>query len=120
MTPSSAAAAASASVCRLAGDFGTVLNSRLQDFAVEYSRKRPRTERTKMPVIGRLDGQVDEVIIRPISDRRRGEDPPADAADEATARAHRDTHAHAPPAANQTPPAVESSADADELPVWLL
>ena len=29
-----------------------------------------------MPVIGRLDGQVDEVIISPISRRRREEEPP--------------------------------------------
>ncbi len=71
-----------------------------------------------MPVIGRLDGQVDEVIIRPISERRRGEDAPADADDATDAQ-------QAPPAPQlstptHTPAAVESSADADELPVWLL
>jgi hypothetical protein len=69
-----------------------------------------------MPVIGRLDGQVDEVIIKPISERRRGEDAPAD--DTPDAR-------HAPPEPQTPPPthtqtAVESSAEADELPVWLL
>jgi hypothetical protein len=30
-----------------------------------------------MPVIGRLDGQVDEVIISPISRRQREEEPPS-------------------------------------------
>jgi len=69
-----------------------------------------------MPVIGRLDGQVDEVIIKPISERRRGEETPADADD--TADPRRDTRT--PPATTQTPPAGESSADTAELPVWLL
>jgi hypothetical protein len=67
-----------------------------------------------MPVIGRLDGQVDEVIIKPISERRRGEDPPDD--DTTNARRHKPPT----PATNQTPTDVESSADTDELPVWLL
>ena len=62
-----------------------------------------------MPVIGRLDGQVDEVIIKPISRR------PRDAEEET----------HAPPqpppdTSSQTPPPNESSAKTDELPVWLL
>lgn len=69
-----------------------------------------------MPVIGRLDGQVDEVIIKPISEGRRGAGPHADE----TAREPLDTPAPPKPATNQTPPAVESSADPDELPVWLL
>lgn len=69
-----------------------------------------------MPVIGRLDGQVDEVIIKPISEGRRGEDPHADE----TTRARPDAPAPPAPATTQTPPAVESSADPDELPVWLL
>lgn len=71
-----------------------------------------------MPVIGRLDGQVDEVIIKPISDRGRGEDAPADA-DDATP-AQQAPHAPRPATANQTPTSDESSAEADELPVWLL
>ena len=71
-----------------------------------------------MPVIGRLDGQVDEVIIKPISERGRGEDPPAEA-DDAT-RAQRTPHAPTTPAPTQTPADSESSADKDELPVWLL
>jgi hypothetical protein len=71
-----------------------------------------------MPVIGRLDGQVDEVIIKPISGRRRDEDPTADA-DDAT-RAQRTPPAPPTPAPTQTPTDVESSADTDELPVWLL
>jgi len=71
-----------------------------------------------MPVIGRLDGQVDEVIIKPISERRRGEDAPADA-DDAT-REQGTPPAPQHPAPTHTPPADESSNEADELPVWLL
>ena len=64
-----------------------------------------------MPVIGRLDKQVDERIISPISNRRRDEQPspPEPEGDEL------------PPATQtQTPSAGESSAKTDELPVWLL
>ena len=69
-----------------------------------------------MPVIGRLDGQVEEVIISPISRGGRGEEPsPSD----------KNAETPAPPdpperAPSQTPPPVESSANPDELPVWLL
>lgn len=69
-----------------------------------------------MPVIGRLDGQVDEVIISPIEQRRREEEPPPSPNDEATPEPY-DSHERAPV---QTPHAGESSAEADELPVWLL
>jgi hypothetical protein len=69
-----------------------------------------------MPVIGRLDGQVDEVIISPVSRRRREEGPPPAHKNEETSEPS-DTPDHAP---SQTPPADESSAEADELPVWLL
>jgi hypothetical protein len=69
-----------------------------------------------MPVIGRLDGQVDEVIIKPISERRRGELTPADE----TTDTQPDTPAPPQTITNQTPPSDESSAEADELPVWLL
>ena len=69
-----------------------------------------------MPVIGRLDGQVEEVIIKPISGRgreeeshnpaqSRGEPAPPDAAE---------------PAPAQTADGDESSAGGRELPVWLL
>jgi hypothetical protein len=61
-----------------------------------------------MPVIGRLDGQVEEVIINPVSRRPRGDE---------------ETPAPPPPSddtTSRTPPANESSADSDELPVWLL
>jgi hypothetical protein len=71
-----------------------------------------------MPVIGRLDGQVDEVIIKPISERRRGEETPADA-DEAT-DAPQPPPAPQKPAPTQTPNEGESSPDTTELPVWLL
>jgi hypothetical protein len=69
-----------------------------------------------MPVIGRLDGQVDEVIIKPISERRREEEPPAPPSAEKAP-----TPSDPPPSAPlQTPHPDESSAEADELPVWLL
>jgi hypothetical protein len=69
-----------------------------------------------MPVIGRLDGQVEEVIIKPISERRRGEEPPE------PPRAERAPEPPMPPerAPAQTPHPDESSAEAGELPVWLL
>jgi hypothetical protein len=67
-----------------------------------------------MPVIGRLDGQVDEVIIRPISERRREEDAPPPRVEK---RAPAEPHAGVPV---QTPNTGESSPEADELPVWLL
>ena len=64
-----------------------------------------------MPVIGRLDGQVEEVIISPTSRRRReGEPPPVDKNEETPG----------PSAPSQTPDVDESSADPGELPVWLL
>jgi len=64
-----------------------------------------------MPVIGRLDGQVEDIIISPISRRRDdGEQTVEQPVEEETP---------ATPA-TQTPRADESSAKADELPVWLL
>jgi hypothetical protein len=67
-----------------------------------------------MPVIGRLDGQVEEVIIKPISERRREDERPAKG--EETPEPS-DPSERAP---SQTPPENESSANADELPTWLL
>ena len=69
-----------------------------------------------MPVIGRLDGQVDEVIIKPISGRRREEEPHAPTDN----REAPEPPAPAERAPTQTPDRDESSAAADELPVWLL
>jgi hypothetical protein len=71
-----------------------------------------------MPVIGRLDGQVDEVIIEPISKRRRGEETPADA--DQTTDAQPAPPAPRLPTPTHTQTDGESSAEADELPVWLL
>jgi hypothetical protein len=62
-----------------------------------------------MPVIGRLDKQVDERIISPISNRRRDEEPHERRDDE-----------DQPATSTQTPSADESSAKTGELPVWLL
>jgi hypothetical protein len=64
-----------------------------------------------MPVIGRLDEQVEDVLISPVSKRRRDERPlqkeedPAERPDDTPA---------------QTPPQDESSANSGGLPVWLL
>ena len=69
-----------------------------------------------MPVIGRLDGQVDEVIISPISRRGRDEEPPPVPKNEETPEPS-DPPDRTP---SQTPNVDESSANADELPVWLL
>jgi hypothetical protein len=63
-----------------------------------------------MPVIGRLDEQVDERIISPISNRLR---------DEGRAPERQDDEG--PPATQtKTPSEGQSSAKSDELPVWLL
>ena len=62
-----------------------------------------------MPIIGRLDGQVDEVIIKPIYERRRGEEPPGEETPEPT-----------PPPETHTPTPNQSSDKPDTLPVWLL
>ncbi|MFL6254147.1 MAG: hypothetical protein ACJ74T_03940 [Pyrinomonadaceae bacterium] len=70
-----------------------------------------------MPVIGRLDGQVDEVIISPISRRPREEAEPLPVHKNEETPEPSDTHEHVP---SQTPHVDESSANADELPVWLL
>ena len=69
-----------------------------------------------MPVIGRLDGQVDEVIISPISRRRGAEELPPVNKNEETPEPSDSSG----PAPSQTPNVDESSANADELPVWLL
>jgi hypothetical protein len=61
-----------------------------------------------MPVIGRLDKQVDERLITPISKRRRDDEQATEQTEEPDATP------------TQTPPADESSVKADELPVWLL
>jgi hypothetical protein len=63
-----------------------------------------------MPVIGRLDEQVDERIISPISNRRRDTEQPPEPRGEEDSPATR----------TQTPPEDESSTKTGELPVWLL
>jgi len=61
-----------------------------------------------MPIIGRLDEQVDERLISPISKRRRDDEHTTEQTEEPDATP------------TQTPPADESSFKTDELPVWLL
>jgi hypothetical protein len=65
-----------------------------------------------VPVIGRLDGQVDKVLITPLE---RGRERPADEADDADAPPPQPPAAPAP-----EPSAGETSRARDELPVWLL
>lgn len=67
-----------------------------------------------MPVIGRLDGQVDEVLIAPLGRRRRdGDESPADEPGAATENRND---------LEQRPAQDESGKHAarEELPVWLL
>jgi hypothetical protein len=74
-----------------------------------------------MPVIGRLDGQVDDVLISPVSKRRRDHQDPSSNTDETNdSQSESPAHAAARPFPLNTPPEVESSAATDELPVWLL
>ena len=63
-----------------------------------------------MPVIGRLDGQVDEVLIKPLERGRDRE--PADAPAGDAPRL--------PPEPADEPPGGETSRAPGELPVWLL
>jgi hypothetical protein len=70
-----------------------------------------------MPVIGRLDGQVEEVIISPISRGRREEEEPPPVHKNGETSEPPDTPEHV---SSQTPASGESSAEPDELPVWLL
>ena len=62
-----------------------------------------------MPVIGRLDGQVDEVLIKPVS-KKRGE---ADATPEQKPRS-------APPVVAEETKDDARKFERQELPVWLL
>jgi hypothetical protein len=64
-----------------------------------------------MPVIGRLDEQVEDVLISPVSKRRR---------DEQSSREDEDASVRPDDTPAQTPPKDESSPNSDELPVWLL
>lgn len=65
-----------------------------------------------MSVIGRLDKQVDEILISPLSKGRRDESGPAprEEADDAPSPA--------PP--GETTDRDENAANGGELPVWLL
>ena len=71
-----------------------------------------------MPVIGRLDGQVEEVLISPVSKGRREGERPTNP--EGSPEPVGETPGGAPRAPSGTPHAGESSAEPDELPVWLL
>ena len=62
-----------------------------------------------MSVIGRLDEQVHDVLISPVSKRRRGEEGKTPPAPEPP-----------PPDAPPEPPKDENRPRREELPVWLL
>ena len=62
-----------------------------------------------MSVIGRLDKQVDEILINPLSKKRRDDEEPA-----TPLRPEPD------PPPDETTNEGETSAKDDELPVWLL
>ena len=62
-----------------------------------------------MSVIGRLDDQVDEILITPLSRRRSDDEEPAPP---------RRPEADPPP--DEPADKGETSAKGDELPVWLL
>ena len=71
-----------------------------------------------MPVIGRLDGQVDEVLIAPLERRRRhdGDEPPPDDG-RGPGRAAEDRGGLEKRVARDK---LKHDAVRDELPVWLL
>lgn len=68
-----------------------------------------------MPVIGRLDKQVEDVLISPVSKRRDEKQTPHENEGESSAITEQ-----SPSASIQTPTTDESSAKADELPIHLL
>ena len=65
-----------------------------------------------MPVIGRLDEQVEEVLIAPLSKKQ--------AAGESLSTGEHDSAATATASAREEATPREGAADAVELPVWLL
>ncbi|HYO90588.1 MAG TPA: hypothetical protein VEQ40_03100 [Pyrinomonadaceae bacterium] len=67
-----------------------------------------------MGVIGRLDDQVNEIIIKPVGERHK-------AVDEEAPQAVSQTHAPPPPATTEEKQDEEKAeAASSELPVWLL
>jgi hypothetical protein len=71
-----------------------------------------------MPVIGRLDGQVDEVLIAPLEKRRgAGDEPPRGGDGQTRGAAKGKRGEHGERAARDE---SEKDAGRDELPVWLL
>ncbi len=77
--------------------------------------KPPRQKGGAMPVIGRLDGQVEEVIIKPIGRRPAGEgDDAPETASDSTALPHDE------PRETRRDAQAETPRDGGELPVWLL
>jgi hypothetical protein len=69
-----------------------------------------------VPVIGRLDGQVEEVIIKPVGERARAGGETAGQDDAAPARPAAGPADADEPAAREDEPARRPGA----LPVWLL
>jgi hypothetical protein len=74
-----------------------------------------------MPVIGRLDEQVNEIIISPVSQRRRDKEQPSQQPGEAPPVTSDSAETGPEHATVPRTSSVDESADGpDELPVWLL
>jgi hypothetical protein len=68
-----------------------------------------------MSVIGRLDKQVEEVLISPLDRDRRSATAKSEAQTDENAQAYEPT-----PAASGTHQNIRGQREKDELPVWLL
>jgi len=74
-----------------------------------------------VPVIGRLDGQVEEILIKPVGGRGRADEETAPAPGEVPERrAPPATPATAGDERTQTPREDRRARRANPLPVWLL
>jgi hypothetical protein len=85
--------------------------------ALQYCRCRPKQpERVSvMSVIGRLDGQVDEIIIKPVADRNRPETEERPPSSKENARQPQPATEE-----DRTQDTEESDERSSDLPVWLL
>jgi hypothetical protein len=84
---------------------------------VKYSRKLLMTERSRtMPVIGRLDDQVEAILINPL---RRRPAPAAEGRDELPTPPPTDGDVAAEPPDEASPAAGRAREEAS-LPVWML
>ena len=84
---------------------------------IAVNPRRQKGAAREMSVIGRLDGQVEEVIIKPVGRRHAPDERGAHAPDSPTRRRDepRETHPD-----NLPEPPSDEPRDGGELPVWLL